>query len=210
MKKMTFYGKLFTMISICMFAACSDDDDSGTTTAGGTNGGSNSTSITFDGRNYNMSAGLIGDFGPSGLDENTHYNYDFAITDDDLVFITDTVFNESYYAPGESATISVYIELFSPDTAGFQTGTFTYIDEDDIDSAAISGNYFFSTGEIELDDDGVVMGDLDGDEFDIAGGTVIVSGTGPTSFTIDFNIQTDDGKTLSGKYSGPWIYQDFR
>jgi len=206
MKKIKLLGTLFLCISLSVLTSCSDDDE-GNGSAGTS---ASSSKITFDGTDYNMSAGLVSDYGPIGVGVPTHYNFDFAITDDNLVQFTDTSVNETYYVPGSAATISVYLELFSPDTTGFKVGTFTYMDGSNLDSAAVSGRYFFTEGEVELDSNGVVMGDFDGDEFEVTGGAVVVSGTGPTNYTISYNLQTERGKTVTGTYKGPFIYEDQR
>lgn len=191
MKTLRIFTLALIASSLHLLISCSNDDE-------GTPVGS---TITFNGTNYNMVGGLVLDYGASdpvtfGANE-THYNYDFTITDADI----------SLVGPGASATLLVYIELFSPGTSGFEIGTFNFADENTTTVEDVDGEYFFFSGEIETDTDGVEGGDLDGPEYEITGGSVTVTGSGPENYIITYNLSTDGGQ-LTGTYNGQWIFID--
>lgn len=207
MKNFRITTLLTATVALLSFSACSDDDDDSNPNG---NNPPASSSISFDGKSYNMKSGLVIDYGATSIEvfaPETHYNYDFIVTDGPINFVQDSV-NGDFYLPGSNSTISVNIELLSPDTSNFKSGTFNFIDEDSVSVASASGKYFFSYGEVELDNDGVVDGDFDGPEFDVVGGFVVVSGTSASNYSINYNLQVEGGRTLTGTYSGSFIYEN--
>ena len=191
------------MIAIAGIMSCSKDDAAETVAT--------ENDMVFDGKTYTVVDGLISDYGSyeplDGGSTDTHYNYDFDVVDAPLVTITDD--GETYLGAGDGTTFHVYIELFSPGTSAFQAGTFSYMNEDGNPTAAdIEGKFFFFAGEVELDSDGVENGDLDGPEYEINGGTVTVTGTSASNYSISFDVTTSGGKTLTGSYSGTFRFED--
>lgn len=202
MQKLKSMTLILGMISVSLILSCSSDESVDLT-----------NQITFDGNVYIMTSGLVSDYGAyAPLDNNTgqesHYNFDFVILDAPLEQLQDG--SDTFIGPSASTTIVIYIELFSPGTSTFQAGTFNYIDEDNATQADIDGEFFFSYGEIELDTDGVVNGDLDGPEYELTGGSVVVEGSGNTDYTITYNLTTTGGRSLSGTYTGEFTYSDER
>lgn len=210
MKKLKTITAFTAIFALLLFTACSDDDDDSTTNSGGNTAPASSSAISFDSKSYNMLSGLILDYGSASVLDSTlesHYNMDFYMLDGTLTLVQDSI-NDDEYIASNNSTILVYVELFSPDTTSFKTGTFTFIDEDSVTVSSTSGKYFFTYGEVELDNDGVVNGDFDGPEFDLVGGSVVVSGTPPSSYTLNYNLQVEGGRTLTGTYNGSFIYRD--
>lgn len=168
--------------------------------------------ITFDGNTYTMVGGLVEDYGAGSPADNatsdTHYNYDFTVADAEFVQFTDDFGDIEFRA--NDATFGVYVELFSPTTTSFDVGTFTFIDGDQSEVlTSIDGKYFFSAAEAYIPTGGVDSdGDPEFDEFEVTGGTVTVSGSGPTDFTITYDLQFAGGKTLSGSYNGSFVFSD--
>ena len=197
---------------ITIQTSCSDDDGATTTTAGGSGtgggAGTGSGTISFDGTDYTMKAGLVIDYGATDIVGNTktHYNYDFYVADETLKQFADSA-NGPYYGYGPTTSIGIYLELFSPDTTGFSTGTFNFVDGNSRTSANTGGQRFFSYAYATLDSNGNTDGDLDGPETQFTGGAVIVSSTGTNNYTINYSLTAAGGKNLSGSYTGSFIYE---
>ncbi len=196
--------KTLTLVlgAIVLFSSCSSDDSDDL--------GDNQ--ITFDGKTYTMVGGVVEDYGAgSPADDgtsDTHYNYDFTIADVAFQQTTDSDGDIEYRA--NDLTFGVYVELYSPTTASFAVGTFNFISDAQSDVlASIDGNYFFSSAEAFIPTGTVDSdGDPNFDEFEATGGTVTVSGSGPTAFTITYDLQFAGGKTLTGTYNGSFVFSD--
>ncbi len=168
--------------------------------------------ITFDGKTYTMVGGLVEDYGAGSPADNattdTHYNYDFTVADAAFQQTTDVDGDIEFRA--SDATFGIYVELFSPTTSSFEVGTFNFISESQSDVlTSIQGNHFFSAAEAYIPTGGVDSdGDPEFDEFEATGGTVTVSGNGPTGFTITYDLQFAGGKTLTGSYNAGFVFSD--
>ncbi len=214
MKLTKLYIAILAVGLMTIQTSCSDDDGGTTTTAGGSGtgtGGSSGTgngTISFDGTDYTMKAGLIVDYGAAAIVSNTetHYNYDFYVADETFKQFADPAFGP-YYGYGPTTTIGIYLELFSPDTTGFSTGTFNFVDGSSLTSSNTAGQRFFSYAYATLDSNGNTDGDLDGPETPFTGGSVIVSSTGNNNYTINYNLTAAGGKNLSGSFTGSFIYE---
>lgn len=189
-----------------LFFSCGDDD--GGSTTGGT--------FTFDGQTYTAVDGFIEDYGAvdpfEGGGTATHFNYVMGISDADFVMITDD--GDPYFGGSDGVSIVIYLNLYSDGVTSFQDGTFSFIDLDGASTADISGESFFTRGELELDDDNLAPnGDLDGDEYEITGGTITLTGS-ETNYTIDFDLDITEWESGTpvgnavGSYSGEFQYQD--
>lgn len=190
---------IFALSLLSCFLSCTNDDPED----------SLSNSFSFGGEIYIMVDGLIEDDGAiNPLDfmaADTHNNMDFTVSDGAFVEITDGT--KPFIGPGSNTTFLVYVSLNSPVIDDFKTGTFEYINLDNATEEDIDGKYFISGGEIETDNDGVDGGDLDGPEFEIISGSVIVTGSGPIGYTLTFDLETNGG-SLTGTYSGSFTYED--
>ena len=209
MKKSRFFKLLIAGALVASIAACSSDD--GGSNGGSTTGGNTSTDnvISFNGSDYKMNAGIVVDYGNIGIDDTpTHYNFDFTVGDTSFVLISSG--GSSSYGASANMKVIVYMELFNPDTSNFKVGTFSYLHEDSINVRNITNNYFFTDAYIQFDTNGVVNGALDGEEFEVIGGSVAVSGSGNTNYTLVYNFNVAGGKSITGRYVGPFIYDDQR
>ncbi|MEP5610839.1 MAG: hypothetical protein ABJP45_01255 [Cyclobacteriaceae bacterium] len=190
------------MIVMAGLLSCSKDD-SGTTST---------NVITFNGEAFTMVAGRSQDYGPSDpVDNNlSHYNYDLTISDAAFVVETDAD-GDTGFEPGTDFGIVVYVELFSPGVSTFQVGTFNFIDGEqaEVQLSLIEGNFFFSAAEVFMPAGGL---DSDGDpllnEYEATGGTVTVTGSAPTDFVVTYNLQLTGGMTLTGTYSGDFVFSN--
>jgi len=207
MKNFRISTLLMALVALLSFSACSDDD-SDDNNSGGANSPASNT-IVFDGTTYNLKSGLASDYGAASFGNSnvsSHYNYDFDVLDGTISANPDTTGDE--YILSTNTTISLYVELFSPDTTSFKTGTFSYIPDSLVTEALVQGKYWFSASDVQLDNDGVVNGQLDGPNYDVVGGSVIVSGTGPASYALTYNLQVEGGRNLTGTYNGSFLYND--
>ncbi len=163
-----------------------DDDDDG---RGNTSSMQSSGTATFQGQTYDLVDGYIDDYGSGS----THYNYDFNLFDMEVEVIT--VDGETVAIPNLNSGFYIYMELFSNGTAGFQTGTFDYEPGFDYD-----GKDYFDFIVLLVDND------EDGDLFNnpgitADGGSVTIDRNGD-DWTIDFNLELDNGSTLTGNFEG--------
>jgi hypothetical protein len=145
---------------------------------------------TLNGQSYALKKGLVLDYGTF---EDSHYNFDFFITDDAELSIDSEQVN---------GKILIYLELFSAGDTGFKAGTFNYNSSSDID-----GQFFFRYADVSVDinNDGIL--DLEEGLMEVIGGRVTVSGTSP-DFTINYELSLPHNKTLKGRYSGTYEYLD--
>ena len=193
-------------ITVGTFLSSCSSDDSDPTVGGG--------SITFDGTARNLVDGLVADYGPARPSDestsDTHYNFDFTIVDVQFQQVTED--GETYYS-AQNANFGVYVELFSPGTSGFQAGTFNFVEEDPVTEdpslADIDGKSFFTYADVYI---GTGATDSDGDpifeEHSATGGSVVVTGSGQTNYTLTYNLQFSGGRTLVGSYAGSFKYED--
>jgi len=195
MKKIMNLKSLLLLILAGVFLmSCNEDEDDNTP----------EDVITYDGVSYAMKDGVIYDYGAATpYIVPTHYNYDFVITDASLVKKTESD-GDTYWSIGDETTFGVYIELYSPGTSSFKTGTFEYLEwHDDVTQADFDGKYFFSDAEVILISNNTEI------EYEATGGTVKVLGSG-LEYTLDFDLVLNNGKTLKGNYSGLFKYEGER
>ncbi|WP_207434262.1 hypothetical protein [Sabulibacter ruber] len=173
------------------FSACSDDDDEVSPDT--------ENRIEYNGASYTLKSGVVIDYGVTG-DEDTHYNYDFMVTDG---ILPDT--EEIFEIP--NAKISVYAELLSPGADAFEVGTFTFVQ--DVNAAQNRDKHVFEYVEVVVDSNNDNMLDMDDDYLEVTGGTIKVSGSN-NDYTVEYNLTLDGGKTVKGNYSGDFNYIDGR
>lgn len=164
---------LLTILSGCLFFISCNKDDGDDPVA---------NQVTFDGTAYVLVDGLIYDYGSGSPSRgtSTHYNYDFYISDDQIVD------GET----GVNATILIYAELFAAGSTGFSTGTFTYTDRSMTGST--DGNNFFDYAQVVFPNGTIHMA---------SSGTITVSGTEP-NYSLDFNLNFPNSVKLTGSYTG--------
>lgn len=174
------------------------------------------SNLTFEGVDYNLVDGFAFDYGSTAYfteDEmHTHYNYDFALIDQ-----LSTLDDESETGlSNPDVELIAYIELFSAGTASFQSGTFQYVNEDDItqeDQTAILGKNFFTYAFFEFASNSE-------SEYQIVGGTVKVTDNGSNNYTLEFDVSVQEyifatetfnpssNESLSFTYTGDFQYVD--
>ncbi len=154
-------------------------------------------SVEVDGKAYKFVDGLVFDYGPFFLGSRyTHYNYDIAIVNAEI-----DLEDETYDYTKASAVL--WIDLFSPGTTGFKTGTFQYIDKASMTESNTYTKYFFNFAFFgALQKDGYIY-------LEATGGTVKVSGT-PHNYTLEYDLMLSNGKPLKGSYKSTFKYADYR
>ena len=104
--------------------------------------------------------------------------------------------------------MKIYFMLYKPYEV-FQDaiGTYSFIDTNTATQVDINSQLFFSGGEVEFDDDGILPnGDFEDAEYSITGGTITISGV-PGNYTVDFDLDTDGGSAV-GNFTGSFQYLD--
>ncbi len=164
----------------------------------------------FDSEVYPLVDAYIDDYSyESSLDNGTfsHYGYEVGVSDAAFVVFTETG-GQQYFVGTDGASMKIYFMLYVPIESGTGvTGTYGFIDTNTATQVDINSQFFFSGGEIEFDDDGILPnGDFEDAEYSITGGTIIVSGA-PGNYTVEFDLETDGGPVL-GNYTGDFQYLD--
>lgn len=172
--------KKFTLIT-CVLAllvsviSCKDDDENEVNNA--------PNELSYDGKTYTPVNGYVYDAGAV----ESHYNKDFYLTDGEADFENQDLSNASFLFSAE---------LYSPGTSEFQTGTFQFNDDGNVDN-----KHFFDHSDIILDANGNKQLDIEDEFYNVRAGTITVSGSHP-SYTIALDVTLDNDKALKGRYSG--------
>lgn len=150
---------------------------------------------TLDGTSYTLRKGFTVDFADKYQD--THYNYDFHLTDDA---------NYTYTADEVNGKIYIYMELFAPGTTEFTPGTFHFNSSISATSEIASQHHFnYADVSVDINNDGVV--EYEEGLMKAIGGKITVSGTKP-NFHVAYELEFADNKKLTGSYSGAYDYFD--
>lgn len=154
-------------------------------------------SVELNGKAYNFVDGLIFDYGPFFLGSRyTHYNYDIAIVDAEI-----NLNDEEYDYTKASAVL--WVDLFSPGTTGFKTGTFHFIDKASMTESNTATKYFFNFA---------FFGASEGNGYtylEATGGSIKVSGTA-NNYTLVYDLILSNGKSLKGSFKSNLKYADYR
>lgn len=196
--KSTRFLKLSTLLLTgAMLFSCSDDDED--------KGPAATNSFTYSGNEFEIKDGFIDDSGeweliddPDGFTP-SHYLYVFHMTDG-----TFELTPNSYYAESNAEYV-VYLSLFYSSTTTFGTGEYSFVDPDNATENDLKNKPVF-TGSIWFDQNG--NGERDWsteDDLEAVGGTVTVSGS-DKNYTLHFELQLEDGKTLKGSYGAEFKY----
>lgn len=185
-----------------IFVSCSSDDED-------TAEPEVKKSFTYDEKEYELKSGVINDYGdvdPLYSYEPTHFNYDFSITDGEYIFTEKSENSDYDYFELKNASVEVYFELFYPSISTFEAGTFEFISEEEITVDKIKNKAFFSHVEVWFDDNGNRKRDEIEDRWiDAVGGTVTIAGSGK-NYTLVYELQLENGKTLQGEFTGEFKY----
>jgi len=179
--------KIFSLFlaSMFIFSACKKDVEPNTPEP--------SATFTFGAETVTLTSGEVNNFGALGFDNPTHWNYDFFIN--------------GSTASGRDAWL--YAELISSGSTSFNTGTFTFMDVNNINSAAdIAGKNLFSNAYIWIDTNGDEVED-ENEFFEVTGGTITVSGGTNNNYTIEYDVIFNSVFSVAAKYTGTFTYTDF-
>lgn len=198
-----------SLIGLIILILCSCTDDSGTTPT---------STLTFNGNTYTIADAYVDDYGnedplETGID--THFGYEIGVSDAVHTVIVESP-DDQYFGGTDGVSFRLYVSIYRPNNTDID-GTYQFIDDDVATFADIDGELFFTGGEIELDEDNLAPnGDLDGDEFEVVGGTITITGA-DSDYTITFNIEVADGDNepgdpivgvAVGSYTGTFQYLD--
>jgi len=166
--------------------------------------------FTYDGAEFPINDAGIRDFGKIDLLEMggdpvyTHYDYDFILTDGEISFVPGT-FNYDV----TNATFTLEGSLVSPDTISFRGGTFSNfnfsltLDHDDLE-----GKYLFVCSILlDKNGNGDPYDDEDDEEFYVISGQISASGQ-PQEFMMEFDLALENSKTVKGRVTREFKYQD--
>jgi hypothetical protein len=163
---------IYLLLLVLVFiSSCGDDADEVTADEIPTDG------IYYGETKLNIETSFILDYG----NVNSHYNYDFILTDGS---VEDVLLGDF-----ENITFGIGMTLYSSGTS-FEEGTFEYRDAQNNRGF----DYFRSISYVEF---------LDGEpnELFATGGTVTVSGTSE-SYTLELDLEMENGKEIRGTFTG--------
>lgn len=160
-----------------------------------------SNQIEYNGTKYTLEKSLMINYGALSLygTQDTHFNHDFYIADGNI-----------NYQDGQveeiNGAFAVFTELVSAGATKFNTGTFNYIDDDNdgsLSESQLEAKYknksVFADAQVYIDTNGNRQL-ADETPVRATGGTVKVSGSGNT-YTLEYNLVLENGKTLKGSNS---------
>lgn len=170
----------FILLITLFFQNCSSDDDKG-----------NSNTVNYNNNSYELKSALAFNnnyYAPEG-----YTNYRFYFTDNRI-----DVENAQLYG-----SFFVYVELESLGSEKFNPGTFVFSDSEN------QPQYKIKSAHVNLDGNGDgLLGDSDDERIIANSGTVTVSGDN-LNYTFIFDLSLENGKTVTGKYSGNFFYDSW-
>ncbi|TKB98843.1 hypothetical protein [Pedobacter cryophilus] len=182
---------LFTLLSLF---SCEKDNSNSTLT---------NNNVTYNNLQFKITKGIFIDYGASCYygNTNTHYNYDFFITDGD--FISDA--NGNLIDVKGDIVIYAYLESFGKDS--FKTGTYTCIDsstDNELNDTQLKTKYenkSFIMDAYVITDENAKESLSTGKQVLVKSGTITLAGIQP-NFTITYDLILLDNKTVKGSYKG--------
>ncbi len=145
--------------------------------------------VEYNGKSFHLLDGILFDNGAFGLEANntTHYNQDIALVNGEIKQVNG-VYDE------DNVTAGIWIELYSPGSSSFKTGTFTFISENNMTESATANKFFFTNASfLAIEEQGYVY-------LKATGGTVKVSGTA-NNYTLEYDLVLEDGKSLKAAFN---------
>jgi hypothetical protein len=157
--------------------------------------------IQYNGTKYTLEKSLMIDYGALSLygSQDTHFNHDFYIADGNIDY-------QNGQVQEIAGAFAVFSELVSAGTAKFNTGTFNYVDNNNdgsLNESQLEAKYknksVFADAKVYIDTNG---NRILSDETPLkaTGGSIKVSGSGNT-YTLEYNLILENGKTLKGSNS---------
>jgi hypothetical protein len=157
--------------------------------------------IQYNGTKYTLEKSLMIDYGALSLygSQDTHFNHDFYIADGNIDY-------QNGQVQEIAGAFAVFSELVSAGTTKFNTGTFNYVDNNNdgsLNESQLEAKYknksVFADAKVYIDTNG---NRILSDETPLkaTGGSIKVSGSGNT-YTLEYNLILENGKTLKGSNS---------
>ncbi|UII27545.1 hypothetical protein LVD15_03685 [Fulvivirga maritima] len=176
--------------------SCSDDDSK--------EGPEVTNSFMYNSNTYEVKDASITDYGADRVEGHDYYYYEFSLTNGSYELVEDSVDPDYFYFQVKGGTYDVNLDLYYPSASVFGPGEYVFASEEMISDGSIINTPFIDWAEIRLDlnNDGI----YDGDETIAAvGGSVEVTGS-DKEYTLFFELNLEDGRTLSGSFSGEFKY----
>ncbi|MEQ9402787.1 MAG: hypothetical protein RIM99_04300 [Cyclobacteriaceae bacterium] len=170
---------LLAIVSLVIFSSCGKDDDEVVLV----------NQILFEGAISEVTTGLVEDYGVD--DQLGYYRKDFTVTDNTISLSSE---NDPLFST--STEVLVYAALFS-NSNQFTNGTFEYSSG----TGNLPTNSFFLSAKFADD-----VTDANSIE-EATGGTIDIAGSA-NSYTITFNLTFDNNRTLTGNFTGDFLFSD--
>lgn len=168
---------ILLLLTSVSFISCSEDDDGG---EGNENGSGNAT---YNGTKINFDKGFIVNYGEyEGL-----YNFDITLLSDDFEI---DIINEDLEGTGEI----IYFEMWTDQSTGLKNGTYTLSNGE--------SDFGLSFAEFAVDFN---PNDADEDDYLEATEAEITVNKSGSTYTLDFDLTLENGKSLTGRYVGNLI-----
>ena len=185
---------IFFLIALLSLFSCEKDNSNSTIT---------NNNVAYNNLDYKITKGIFIDYGASCYygTTNTHFNYDFFITDGD--FISDS--NKNLMDVKGNIVVYAYLESFGKDK--FKEGTYTYIDssnDNDLNDTQLRSKY---ENKSFVMDAYVIIGENISQSLSahkpilVKSGTITLAGIQP-NFTITYDLILLNNKTVKGSYKG--------
>lgn len=193
----------FCLLGLLATVSCKDDNDEAPapdpdpTPAPAPAPAPEPNTLTYDDRSYEARIGWIEDFGPVSEtgEEATHYNYVITVTD--------------FLEEGDDMSFILAADMYSLGNDRFRAGTFSWVDHENYDEEDLNNSIFIAALYIDGNEDGDLEDFATGDDvvLEATGGEITVTGTAP-NLTITYEIDFEEGKTLTGTYEGDFEFAD--
>lgn len=186
MKTLKYFALLCFLVC---FTACSSDDDSGSSTQ---------NYFTYQGKIYELKAGLIEKDGTEWSDDGS---MEYYIT---LVTSTINIDANNDISPTENIFSVIDFNLYSKNNNQPKTGSYTFNEEYNID-------YTFDEADVVLDvnwEEENEDNDGNGTYLFITSGDVELHKTG-SSYKMDFEFTTHTNEIIKGQYEGNLIVYEY-
>lgn len=180
--------KYFTLLCILVcFTACSSDDDSGKNT---------DNYFTYQGKTYELKAGLIEKDGTDWSDDGSMEYYITLVTST-LNFDAD---NDIW--PTENIFSLIDFSLYSKDNNQPKTGSYKFNEEYNVDYTFVDAGVILDINWEEVEDY------MSGTFLFITSGNIELHKTG-NSYKMDFEFTTHTDEIIKGHYDGKLIVYDY-
>jgi|GEM_PF-3755265 len=104
----------------------------------------------------------------------------------------------SWFSDNNSVVFSTHI--YTPSTAGFEPGTYEYVDNAETRAGNTVGRPVFSFAYIGIDFNGDGNVENDAEHVDVISGTLSVTGGSIEEAVLQFNLTLETGETVTGRF----------